>query len=347
MRPPCTRKPWPAKPLHRRQAAGAALLAALLTVALVATFAARAYWQQWRSVEIESADRSRLQLEWLQLAALDWSHALLREDGLRGNRVDHAGEAWAQPVRELALADFLAGSGTGAPGAQARDALLPGAVLSLQLSDAQGKLNLLNLLEGPSISPVWLLAFDKLFALLHLPPRQLASLVQNLQAASAGLGVAPSDRGPAPLLPQQMTQLVWLGLEPATLALLEPHVTLLPARSSVNLNSASVQVLQAVWPGLTRIEAERVVALRQFRPLQSVNEVSTSAAPGQAQVGVGSRFFELHTEVALGPLRAARNALLQRDGTDVRTLWTRPSKATALASTALATGVPGALPARP
>ena len=225
--------------------------------------------------------------------------------------------------------------------------MLPGAVLSLQLSDAQGKLNLLNLLEGPSISPVWLLAFDKLFALLQLPPRQLASLVQNLQNASAGLGVAPSDRGPAPLLPQQMTQLVWLGLEPATLALLEPHVTLLPARSSVNLNSASVQVLQAVWPGLTRIEAERVVALRQFRPLQSVNEVSTSAAPGQAQVGVGSRFFELHTEVALGPLRAARNALLQRDGTDVRTLWTRPAKTTALASTALATGVPGALPARP
>ncbi len=81
MKPLWTRKPWQAKPLQRRKAAGAALLAALLTVALVATFAARAYWQQWRSVEIESADRSRLQLEWLQLAALDWSHALPRQPG--------------------------------------------------------------------------------------------------------------------------------------------------------------------------------------------------------------------------------------------------------------------------
>jgi general secretion pathway protein K len=338
MKPACARRSWLAKPLRRRQAAGAALLAALLTVALVATFAAQAYWQQWRSVEIESADRRRLQLEWLQLAALDWSRALLRADGLRGNPIDHADEPWAQPVRDLALDDFLAGSGSGAPGSPAREALQTGAVLSLQLSDAQGKLNLLNLLEGQSISPVWLRAFEKLFTLLQLPPAQLASLVQNLRAASARLEAPGADRGPAPLLPQQMAQLVWLGLEPATVALLASHVTILPARSSVNLNSASVQVLQAVWPGLTRTEADRVLALRQFRPLQAISEVGASAAPGEAQVSLGSRFFELHTEVGLGPVRTARNALLQRDGADVRILWVRP---------ALASGTSPALPARP
>ena len=37
---------------------GAALLAAMLTVALVASLAAGALWQQWRSVEIETADIS-------------------------------------------------------------------------------------------------------------------------------------------------------------------------------------------------------------------------------------------------------------------------------------------------
>ena len=34
---------------------GAALLAAMLTVTLVATFAAGAVWQQFRSFEVESA----------------------------------------------------------------------------------------------------------------------------------------------------------------------------------------------------------------------------------------------------------------------------------------------------
>ena len=39
---------------------GAALLAAMLTVTLVATFAAAALWQQWRSIEVETAERDTL-----------------------------------------------------------------------------------------------------------------------------------------------------------------------------------------------------------------------------------------------------------------------------------------------
>jgi general secretion pathway protein K len=33
----------------------------MLTVALVATMAAAALWQQWRSVEVETAERARVQ----------------------------------------------------------------------------------------------------------------------------------------------------------------------------------------------------------------------------------------------------------------------------------------------
>ena len=36
---------------------GAALLAAMITVALVATLAAAALWRQWRGVEVEGAER--------------------------------------------------------------------------------------------------------------------------------------------------------------------------------------------------------------------------------------------------------------------------------------------------
>ena len=42
---------------------GAAVLMAMLTVALVATLASAALWRQWRGVEIESGERSRLQAE--------------------------------------------------------------------------------------------------------------------------------------------------------------------------------------------------------------------------------------------------------------------------------------------
>lgn len=45
--------------------AGAALLAAMLTVTLVATFAAAAMWQQWRAIEVETAERARIQSAWI------------------------------------------------------------------------------------------------------------------------------------------------------------------------------------------------------------------------------------------------------------------------------------------
>ena len=45
-------KPGPPRALRQR---GAALLTAMLTVALVATLASAALWQQWRQVEIEIA----------------------------------------------------------------------------------------------------------------------------------------------------------------------------------------------------------------------------------------------------------------------------------------------------
>ena len=44
---------------------GAAILMAMLVVTLVATLAAAALWQQWRSVEVEAAQRARVQSSWI------------------------------------------------------------------------------------------------------------------------------------------------------------------------------------------------------------------------------------------------------------------------------------------
>ena len=89
---------------------GAALLLAMLTVTLVATLASAALWQQWRSSEVEAAERQRLQAGWILVGALDWARLILREDG-RSNRTsgaaDHLGEPWATPLEEARLSSFL------------------------------------------------------------------------------------------------------------------------------------------------------------------------------------------------------------------------------------------------
>ena len=86
---------------------GAALLMALLTVALVATLASAALWRQWRNVEVEAHDRSRMQAGWVLSGALDWARLILREDARAGGP-DHLGEPWSVPLQESRLSTFLA-----------------------------------------------------------------------------------------------------------------------------------------------------------------------------------------------------------------------------------------------
>ena len=86
---------------------GAAILTAMLTVVLVATLAASTLWQQWRNVEIETAQRARTQATWVLSGALDWARLILREDARRGG-ADHLAEPWAVPLESARLSTFLA-----------------------------------------------------------------------------------------------------------------------------------------------------------------------------------------------------------------------------------------------
>ncbi|MBC7618421.1 MAG: general secretion pathway protein GspK, partial [Candidatus Saccharibacteria bacterium] len=77
----------------------------MLTVTLVATSAAAALWQQWRGVEVEAAERARVQSSWLLTGALDWARLILREDARAGG-VDHLAEPWAVPLNDARLSSF-------------------------------------------------------------------------------------------------------------------------------------------------------------------------------------------------------------------------------------------------
>ncbi len=304
---------------------GAAILAALLTVALVAGLSVAAFWQQWRSIEVELHQRQHLQAQWLISGALDWARALVGEDGARSPNLDHQGEAWAQAVQAASLSEFV----------QRRPALtaleadpdrLDKATLDLHITDAQGRLNVLNLLEGQALSPPWLAVFGRLFANLGLPADQLKLLAEQLRLANLGT-VSPSTSAAAsaPLVPTRQADLAWLGLAPATIEALSPHVSLLPGRLPVNLNTATAPVLQAVLDVPTA-QVQQLMAKRQARPFAQLADAGLSRPNDQMQA-VSSHFFEVQVRLRLGrgaALARHEHALLQRDGRDVRTLWQRP-----------------------
>lgn len=321
-------------PTSRQHARGAALLTAMITVALVATLAAAALWRQWRGVEVESAERSRLQSSWILNGALDWGRLILAGDA-RESSVDHLGEPWAVPLEEARLSTFLAGGEESTE--VEREAFLSGRV-----TDLQSRLNVMNLLVGAeqtaerSDGKRSIDRFRRLFKLLDLPEAELESLQRNLISAQAAMRSANAqEQAEAPLMPQRFEQLAWLGMTPSTLRALRPYVTLLPlvnnAPTLVNVNTATAQVIYAAVPGLDLAGAERIVSERGRSYFTSTTAAlktlqGSDATPLTSDwLSVTTNFFEIRGRLRLDDLALEEISVVQRVNTAPRrlvlTLW--------------------------
>ena len=109
-------------------ARGAALLVAMVLLTVVATLASGMVWQQWKGVEVESAERSRVQTTWVLQGALDWARLILREDA-RSGRATSLNEPWATPLAEARLSTFLAADAAATGGGAAARSPLDWALL--------------------------------------------------------------------------------------------------------------------------------------------------------------------------------------------------------------------------
>jgi general secretion pathway protein K len=302
------------------QQRGAALLAAMLTVALVATFAAGALWQQWKSIEVEGAERQRTQARWLLTGALDWARVILREDARAGDAsapVDHLAEPWAVPLQEARLSSFLAALPDGTGNTVDDEKLVQQVLLSGQVNDLQGRLNVTNLLNGDQLDPRTALAFERLFDALSVPNAQLSLLTQGLIAAQ-------KQSGTSPLMPQRLNQLSWFGMSAQALQTLSPHITVLPARTPVNLNTASVQVLYASVPGMSLSDAQRLVQQRERQHWASVEAFQKALGRPLSLEGthsVSTRYFEVLGRLRMPQTVLQDRSLLQRDGQDLKVIW--------------------------
>lgn len=310
----------------RGAARGAALLTAMLTLVLVASLAAGAAWQQWRSVETERAERTRAQAAWILVGALDWARLILREDARSGG-ADHLDEPWAVALQESRLTSFLAqDANNSALLAEQED---ENVFLSGQMQDMQSRLNVYNLIEAGRISQPALAAFAKLFDLLNLNPAELTALAENLRFAS---DISPDNRSGAraALLPQRVDQLSLVGLSDQSLSRLRPFITWLPSRTPINVNTAPVEVLYASVPELDLDGARKIVNERSRQHFKTLSDVGNllPAIAGQFNEGqhaVASRYFEItgRLRMADGPQSTVviERSAVQRDGLDVKVLW--------------------------
>ncbi len=299
---------------------GAAILMAMLVVVLVATMASAMMWQQWRAVEVESAQRTRVQSAWILTGALDWARLILREDS---HDNDNLSEAWAVPLAPARLSTFLAADHGEALVSDDSDPDQE-AFLSGGIQDLQARLNVANLVGGGKLNESSLAAWGRLFNLLNLPKAELDVLAQSLLQANSIAASSNSD-APVPLVPKRVADLAWLGLSAATLQTIDPCVTLLPERTPVNLNTAPPEVLMAVLPGLDLAQARQLVQLRSVKPFGSLADaqrvtVNSSLHFDPAEHSVFSRYFGVVGQLRLGQNTLQERSVLRRDGSVVTVL---------------------------
>jgi general secretion pathway protein K len=309
---------------------GAAVLMALFVATLATLIVTGLFYRQF--VLLRTIENQQLVSQSRQLlrGALDWGRAILREDGRRSS-YDALSEPWAQPLAETRL-DQL-----GETGSIAALASIAGS-----MEDAQGRLNLRNLVENGKVVERELESLRRLASLLQLP-QQTADLIgeRMLRALTQPAATDDDDEtgredaAPRPLplmLPTDISGVQ--GISPEAADRLGPYIVVLDERTPVNANTATPEVLASRIPGFSLAQARALVAERDrisyFRDTADVRlRLGTSgSAVTDADLSTTSRFFFIRGEVKLDRAVTRMEALVKRGAAGqtaapVSVLWTR------------------------
>jgi general secretion pathway protein K len=309
---------------HHAPQRGAAMLVALLILTLVSTLATGMVWQQWRAIQIESAERARTQAAWILSGALDWARLILREDARERGGADHLGEPWAVPLAEARLSTFLAADRDNNSVAEndSLDAFLSGSII-----DAQSRWNLRRLVDGTGkVVPGELLVLERLCTIAGVPGDTAGRIAAGLLSAWAPATGTPgaSTQEGAVVAPQRVSQLTWLGLDADTVARLESWIVLLPSPdATVNVLTAPAEVIAATVDGMSIGAAQRLVRERGSIDTRGISidrlRGYFPADPGVNPTGVGvaSRYFIVQGRLRLGERVLEERSLVERRQLDI------------------------------
>ena len=236
---------------------GSATLTALIVMVLATMILSGLVWQQHLSIRQLEYTRDRSQAEWLHTAAVDSARFVLALNAKMTSAEDSLTEAWAIPLTDTKVSDFL--RGVDIPEELSQLSMMG------QVTDAQGRFNLNNLVDqesGRRIDPESLNVFQTLLGNLGAD-RGLAHQVANMLVNS---GYRFGD----------MNQLgEFNGFTPLLLQRLRPLLTALPVPTKINVNTASSDVLRAVFQGMNASQAANFITARTQKPIKSMDELKT------------------------------------------------------------------------
>lgn len=303
---------------------GMAIISALLIAAVVAVIAAGMLTRQSVATRALEADQHRVQGRWVVQGGLEVSRQLLW-DARQRDPLTRLDQPWAQ---RLVVQGFEG-----------------------RLEDEQGKFNLRNLVANERVDEAQIQAFGRLCELIgisaglsqRISQRVIASyprllnpqIADNKNSFDSGRATSPNaSRKPEnPKLPmlRNLEDLRSVeGVNDAVISKLAPYVTVIPATTWLNGNTATAPVLAAYVPGLSLERAQALINERDagrwfINRGDFVNRLRMpSLELTSVKVGITSDWFRLRGEARREQRRVGLDALLHRSQDRLpQVIWSR------------------------
>ncbi len=274
----------------RRSQRGAALIVALLLTALGAAVATQllAPLAGWLSREYRARDTQAAYT--LADAAATWSLTVLSGDA-RTSTIDHLGELWAISL----------------PPTQ-----VEGGTISGQITDLQSRFNLNNVAPQGLRSEANVIVAKLIFARAGVPAElaeRLADAIDNDLVTASGQSEAQvygARMGNQKL--ETLADLLTLGgFTAAHIEALSAFVDVLPDAGSINVNTASAELLATVLPNASGAQWANALAVRGAKPFASITEFSSALGvqvPDSA-FSVSSQYFQMNSTISFDLVKHA------------------------------------------
>lgn len=287
---------------------GVALITAMLITALTASLAAGLAWNSALDVRRTMVLLFHEQGIQVALGAESWMRNILRDD-LAESQTDHLGELWASDL----------------PGLPVESDTVQGAVAG-KIEDLQGRFNVNNLIDqNGEIDQAVFNQFQRLLRVLELDSRIAGITADWIDAnQEAGFPDGAEDAIYTGFTPpyrtynQPLTNVSELaaleGMDKASYDRLRPHVTALPGRTSINVNTATAEVLRSFDDNLDEAAVERLMSLREEGGIPNFADTfSTLVSPEMfSLLTESSGFFRLKAVVQIDTVRVTYFSILQR-----------------------------------
>lgn len=303
---------------------GMAIISALLIAAVVAVIAAGMLTRQSVATRALEADQHRVQGRWVVQGGLEISRQLLW-DARQRDPLTRLDQPWAQRL----VAQGFEG----------------------RLEDEQGKFNLRNLVANERVDEAQIQAFGRLCELIgisaglsqRISQRVIASyprllnpqIANNTNNFDSGRATSPNaSRKPEnPKLPmlRNLEDLRSVeGVNDAVISKLAPYLTVIPATTWINGNTATAPVLAAYVPGLSLERAQALINERDagrwfINRGDFVNRLRMpSLELTSVKVGITSDWFRLRGEARREQRRVSLDVLLHRSQDRLpQVIWSR------------------------